>query len=86
MDYLLKILKEFLTYDLLRNIFIEIFKACITLLFAYISFIFFKNYKEKNQNNKVHIKMLILNDDIRKNIEEIHGILNLYKEGEKLHR
>lgn len=86
MNYLIEGLKEFLTYDLLRTLFIEVFKACITLLFAYISFRFFQNYKEKNQNNKVHIKILKLDDDIRKNIEKIQEILNLYKEGERLHK
>lgn len=84
MEYFIEGLKEFLTYDLLRTLFIESFKACITLLFAYISFRFFQNYKEKSQNNKVYIKMLKLNDDIRKNIEKIYKVLKLYKEGEKL--
>lgn len=84
MNYLIEVLKEFLTYDLLRTLFIEIFKACITLLFAYISFRFFQNYKEKNQNNKIYIKMLKLNDDIKRNIEKIQKVLSLYKEGKKI--
>lgn len=85
MDYLGKVLNNFLTYDLLRTLFIEVFKACITLLFAYISFRFFQNYKEKNRNNKVYIKILKLDADIRANIEKIQDILSLYKEGEELH-
>ena len=86
MEYLINVLKEFLTYDLLRTLFIETFKACITLVFAYISFRFFQNYKEKNQNNKVHIKILKFHDDIKKNIDKIQEILNLYREGERLHK
>lgn len=86
MEYFIEGLKEFLTYDLLRTLFIESFKAGITLLFAYISFRFFQNYKEKSQNNKVYIKMLKLNDDIRRNIEKIYEVLELYKEGERLQR
>ncbi len=84
MDYLVKVLKNFLTYDLLRTLFIEIFKACITLLFAYISFRFFQNYKEKNRNNKVYIKILKLDADLRSNIKKIQDILNLYREAREL--
>ena len=78
-------LKEFLTYDLLRAMFIELFKAGVTLLFAYISFRFFQNYKEKKENNKTYIKLLKLKDNIKRNIEKINEIINLYIEGEKLH-
>lgn len=78
-------LKEFLTYDLLRTMFIELFKAGVTLLFAYISFRFFQNYREKKENNKTYIKLLKLKDNIKRNIEKINEIINLYIEGEKLH-
>lgn len=86
MSYLGELLKNFITYDLVRTLFIEFFKACITLLFAYISFRFYQNYKEKNQNNKVHIKILKLDADIKYNIGKIQHILELYKEGKELYQ
>ena len=85
MNYLLKLLKEFFTYEFVRSILLEVWKALITLCFAYISFRFFQNYKEKKQNNKVYIKMLKLEDSIDKNIKKIDEIIMLYKEGERLH-
>lgn len=86
MGYIGEVFNNFFTYDLVRTLFVEFFKACTTLLFAYISFRFFQNYKEKNHNNKVHIKILKLNADIKSNIKRIQDILDLYKEGKELHQ
>lgn len=77
----IKTIKEFVTYDLLRTLFIEFYKSCLTILFAYISFRVFQNYKEKQLNNKVYIKFLKLRDNINKNSEKIQEILDLYEEG-----